>query len=247
MEAALVMPVIFGTLFLLYSLAIVQYKNITARCAAMRVANRAAMNWNTIGGNGNNILVEDKKKSIYMEDLITEKEFPQLFDEEGKLVVKSPADAFKFAGQAFDALVPVKKPEDMKTGERVSYVASLKEHDPYRFFVGLFTTGVTKKNNLNAYMEYQLGKTSGVDGVVSSTSSSSVGQQSSFLVFNRYVTVTVDSMHESPLFGFLEGMGFHVEKSSKVTAKAKLTDPEEFIRDITFFEELWRKKSKKNN
>ena len=64
-EAALVMPVILGTLFLLYSLAIVQYNNVVARSEAMRVANRVAMNWNTIGGTGHNILKEDQQPTVY--------------------------------------------------------------------------------------------------------------------------------------------------------------------------------------
>jgi len=224
-EVALVMPVVIGVLFLLYSLAITQYKDVIARCNAMRVANRAAMNWNGIDGTANNILLEDRKQSMYVSDI-------NVSNAEGGILAEISAstneDYLKWSAS--------------KSGSHVNHEASLKQHDPYRFFVELFSTSSQKKTNMNNYMTYQMGQGSAVDGIVSTTSESVVGQKSTLLLFNRCITVTVKNTHSSPIFGFLENMGIKVDKNSGVTAKAKLTDPEEFIRIITFFEERMRKK-----
>ena len=203
-EAALVMPVILGTLFLLYSLAIVQYNNVVARAEAMRVANRVAMNWNTIGGTGHNILKEDQQATVY----------------HGETAAEGTAS---------------------RTGKDAIYSACYEEHNPYRFFGELFGAGKTKKENIENYLDEQMEKVNEADTGISLESASSIKSDSNLLLFNRYVSVTINNTYSSPLFEVIENMtGYQVGEKYSVTAKAKLTEPAEFVRNVSFIEELLR-------
>ena len=207
-EAALVMPVILGTLFLLYSLAMIQYNNIVARAEAMRVANRVAMNWNLIGGTDGGILREDLEPVVYFGESV----------EEGE-ASRSGADAITDA--------------------------CYTEHDPYRLFGELFQVGnvaaaSTKKANIESYLNLQMGNVAAANSGITMTSTSSVASDAGYHIFNRYVSVTIDNVYQSPMLQILANMGFSVEDTYSVTAKAKLTEPAEFVRNISFVEEMLR-------
>lgn len=204
-EAALVMPVILGTLFLLYSLAMIQYNNIVSRAEAMRVANRVAMNWNLIGGTGWTILDEDQQTTVYF-------------------------------GETVEAGAEIRTGADAISSE------NYREHDPYRFFLELFTMGSTKKARINNYLTNQMEKVATVDTGIEMTSNSTVKSDAGYRVFNRYVSVNIDNVYESPIFQILDNLGFELDNSYSVTAKAKLTEPADFVRNVSFLEEVFRKK-----
>jgi len=206
-EAALVMPVILGTLFLLYSLAMIQYNNIVARAEAMRVANRVAMNWNTIGGTDGGILREDLEPVVF----------------QGETVEEGAAS---------------------RSGKDAIADSCYTEHDPYRFFIELFTTGSTKKTNINNYSTKQMQNVETVSSGLTMTSESDVKSDAGYHIFNRYVSVTIDNTYSSPMLQMLANMGFAVEGTYSVTAKAKLTEPADFVRNVSFIEEMIRELTK---
>lgn len=203
-EAALIMPVIIGTLFLIYSLAMVQYNNMIARVEAVRVANRVALNWNSIGGTTNNILSEELKPTVY-------------YGETGATTGK--------------------------TGKNALASANYREHNPYRSFLELFTTSRTKTTNMKNYLQKKMGELVKTENGMECTTTSDIGNDKGYHIFNRYVEVTVNNTYSNPIFGMLNGMGFHVQEGYSVTAKAKLTEPAEFVRNISFIEYIWRRKN----
>lgn len=211
-EAALVMPVILGTLFLLYSLAIVQYNNVVARSEAMRVANRVARNWNTIGGTGHNILKEDLQTTVY----------------QGESIPEGTAN---------------------RTGKDAIYSACYEEHAPYRFFLELFevkedswiNSNAKKAANINNYLNQQMAKVAEIETNMSMSSTSSVKSDPGTHILSRYVSVTIENNYSSPLFQVIENLtGYQIENKYSVTAKAKLTEPAEFVRNVSYLEELFR-------
>jgi len=207
-EAALVIPVIMVTLFLLYSLAIIQYNNIVARTEAMRVANRVAINWNLVGGEGNNILTESCKPVVYKGETYT----------------------------GDKALIA--------TGKNAISSSSFEEHDPYRFLLELFTAGGKKKENIQNYMNRQMGNVTSVAQGFAPKIETTVSSDSNIHIFNRYVKVKVENIYSNPIFKVLENMGYYVESDYSVEAKAKLTEPADFVRNVTFIEETIRKMKK---
>lgn len=202
-EAALVMPIIIIVLILLYCLAIIQYENVAVRVYAIRTANRAALNWNTIGGDGHNILKEDTKAVIY------QNEIAETTGKSGKNAITS---------------------------------VNFKEHDPYCFFTELSHTGLKKKKNMQAYLEYQMSLVKNLETGISCTSSSEISSNGAIHIFNRYISVEVKNSYENPVFTLLERMGFPQQKNYVITAKAKLTNPTDFVRNISYIQELMRKK-----
>lgn len=202
-EAALIMPIIIIILILFYCLAIIQYENIAVRVQAIRTANRAALNWNTIGGNGHNILKEDTKKTIY------QNEISEITGKSGKNAITS---------------------------------LNFKEHDPYCFFIELFHTGTRKKENMQTYLEYQMKLVKTLETGISCTSSSEISSNGTIHIFNRYISVEIKNLYDNPIFTLLERMGFSQQRNYVVTAKAKLTNPMDFIRNISYIQELMRKK-----
>ncbi len=202
-EAALVMPVIFGCIFLLYSLAMVQYGNVITRTEAIRVANRVAMNWNIIGGEENNILTEDLKPVSY-------------------------------AGE--------ETVDGSKTGRNAISSATYEEHDPYRFFLELFTTGSQKKENVASYLDARMEEISEQETLLDFESTNSLSNDKGYHIFHRYVNVTINNTYNNPMIGVLDQMGFHQDKEYSVTVKAKLTEPADFVRNISYIEEILRKK-----
>ena len=204
-EAALVIPVIMITLFLLYSLAIIQYNNIITRTEAMRVANRVAINWNLIGGEGNNILTESNKPMTYKGD--------------------SEGDDETF----------------FATGKNAISSESFEEHDPYRFLLELFTAGGKKKKNIQNYLETRMKNGTSIAHSFEAETEVAVSSDSNIHIFNRYVEVKVDNLYSNPIFKLLESMGYSVEREYSVVAKAKLTEPVDFVRNVTFIEEVIRK------
>lgn len=206
-EAALIMPVILGCIFLLYSLAMIQYGNIVTRAEAMRVANRVAINWNTIGGDGNTILTEDRKTPVYKGEQI---------------------------------------PENPATGAHAISSASYEEHDPYRFFLELFTTGSQKKSNIQEYLNAQMADLSDTQAILDFDNTSTIENDKGYHIFNRYVEVTLTNVFNNPMIDLLDEMGFKQEKTYDVTVKAKLTEPAEFVRNVSFIQEYIREKKEES-
>lgn len=203
-EAALVMPIILGTLFLLYSLAIVQYNNVVARSEAMRVANRVARNWNTIGGTGHTILEEDKQTTVYY----------------GETKAEGVVE---------------------RTGEDVIYSGCYTEHHPYRSLIELFTTGSAKTERIAEYLDWSMEQVGKAETGISMSSESSVKSDAGYHLFSRSVSVTIENNYSSPLFEVVENLtGSRMKETYSVTAKAKLTEPAEFVRNVSFLEELYR-------
>ena len=201
-EAALLMPIILATLFLLYSLAIIQYNNIVTRSEAMRVANRVAINWNLIGSEKNNILTESVKPTVYQ------------------------GETSSVVG---------------KTGKHAISSDTYAEHDPYRFFVELFTVPSKKEDNIKKYLDRQMGTVAIANSGVTLSSEESIKSDSGIHLFNRYVSVTIENTYSSPMFQLLANMGFPQKSKYSITAKAKLTEPADFVRNVTFLQEIWRK------
>lgn len=203
-EAALIMPVIIGILVLFYSLAMIEYQNVIARAEAMRVANRAAMNWNTIGGNYT-IFDEDMKEAFF-------------------------ADGTENTG---------------KSGKNIIVSASYEEHDPYRFFVELFTVGSKKQENMKKYLDRRMDDVRKQEiGMQVTTADHGIKGDSSIHIFNRYVSITIDNTYNSPMLEFLKGLGFSVKKDYSITVKAKLTEPADFVRNVSYIQELMRRRKK---
>ena len=209
-EAALVMPVVIGVLVLLYSLAIIEYQNVTARAEAMRAANRAAMNWNTIGGSYT-IFDEDQKETVFSGE-------NQLDEQTGK----------------------------GKSGKNVITSGTYAEHDPYRFFTELFAVGSKKQSNMRKYLDSRMAAVSKLEtGIEATTTDQGITGNSAIHIFNRYVSVTIDNTYGGNIMAFLDGIGFPVKKDYRVTAKAKLTEPADFVRNVSYIQEIIRNKKKK--
>lgn len=203
-EAALVIPVMIGVLVLLYSLALIEYQNTVARTEAMRAANRAAMNWNTIG-------------TVYEHTVFHEDSKPAVFSGETST-------------------------ETGKTGKNIITSESYAEHDPYRFFIELFTPGSTKQENMEKFLEQRMKENAEIKaGIQLEMKKSEIKGDSGIHIFNRYVSVQLENSYNSPMLAFLDRMGFSVKKDYAITAKAKLTDPSDFVRNVSYIQELIRK------
>lgn len=203
-EASIVMPIVIGVIFLLYTLAIVHYNNIAVRAEAMRVANRVATNWNIIGGDGHNILDEDTKITQFQED---------------------------------------EKTAAGKTGKNAISSQNYTEHDPYRHIVQLFTIGSTRKQNIEDYLKYRvntLGNTTkGLNLVTETEEYSSKKQTGIEAIFGGYVEIAVNNSYNGTIFDDLERiLNYTVNKDYRITAKAKFTEPVEFVRNISFVQEV---------
>lgn len=203
-EAALVIPVMIGVIVLLYSLALIEYQNTVARTEAMRTANRAAMNWNTIGtAYEHTIFHEDSKPAVFSGETST---------------------------------------ETGKTGKNIITSESYAEHDPYRFFIELFTPGSTKQANMEKFLEQRMKENGEIKaGIQLELTKSEIKGDSGIHIFNRYVSVRLENSYNSPMLEFLDRMGFSVKKDYAITAKAKLTDPSDFVRIASYIQELIRK------
>lgn len=59
--------------------------------------------------------------------------------------------------------------------------------------------------------------------------------------FNRYIAVTIYNTYASPMLQFLDNMGFSVNRHYNITAKARVTEPAEFVRNVSYIMELIRK------
>ena len=203
-EAAIVMPIVIGAIFLLYTLAIVHYNNIAVRAEAMRVANRVATNWNVIGDAGHNILKEDTKVIQYQGDEVTA------------------------AG---------------KTGKNAISSQNYLEHDPYRHIVQIFYIGDQKKTNIENYLKYRVNTlgdtTKGLSLVTTPESYNPDGQQGIEAIFGGYVEVAVNNTYSGTIFDEIEKvLNYKVDKDYRITAKAKFTEPAEFIRNMSFAQEV---------
>lgn len=228
-EAALVMPVILGTIFLLYSLAMIQYNNIVSRSEAMRVANRVAMNWNLIGGTEHNILKESNKDVIYDED----------YQAAGLAAMQTVMSL----EMDIDIINTFKDMSQRRmSGENAISSANFTEHDPYRFFTELFGTGSQKAANINSYLDTRMSKVAQIDSGMKFTSTSSVKGDAGYHIFNRYVSVTLNNTFSNPIFQLMHNLGYDINREYSVTAKAKLTEPADFVRNVSFLEEILRKK-----
>lgn len=203
-EAAIVMPIIIGAIFLLYTLAIVHYNNIAVRAEAMRVANRVATNWNIIGGEGHNILAEDTKVIQYKGDTVTD------------------------AG---------------KTGRNAISSQNYTEHDPYRHIVQIFSIGKGRKTNIENYLANRVNSlgntTKGLNLVTDPEEYTSKKQTGIEAIFGGYVEIAVNNSYNGTIFDEIEKIfNYSIDKDYRIVAKAKFTEPVEFIRNISFAQEV---------
>lgn len=194
-EAVLVLPVVILLICLIYQLAVIQYHNTVSRAEAMRIANRAAMSWNLIGGAEHNILLEDMKG---MEGEETEE----------------------------------------KSGKNAIHTRNYMQHDPYRFFMELFTAGSQKKQNLGRYLDVNMKALGELACGITSEDASQIGSDSAIHFFNRYVSVRIDNVYANPIQDVLANLGLQVGTQYSVEARARLTEPAEFVRSISFIEEI---------
>lgn len=232
-EAALVMPVVLATLFLIYSLALVQYNNVVTRSEAMRVANRVALNWNLIGGTGHNILKESNKEVVYAED------YDAAVNAWVNTIISQERDP-----NVINTFLTMSR--NRMSGQNAISSSSFEEHDPYRFFIELFGTGSQKKTNINNYLATRMENVALTETGMEFTSTSSVKGDAGYHIFNRYVSVTLNNTFSNPIFQLLHNMGFDIGNEYSVTAKAKLTEPADFVRNVSFLEELLRDLQKAN-
>lgn len=206
-EAVLVLPVVILLICLIYQLAVIQYQNTVSRAEAMRIANRAAMSWNLIGGAEHNILLEDMRGM------------------EEKTLGARP-------------LIENDEKQKEKSGENAIHTRNYLQHDPYRFFMELFTAGSQKKQNLSKYLDANMKALGELACGITSEDASQIGSDSAIHFFNRYVTVRIDNVYANPIQDVLANLGLQVGTQYSVEAMARLTEPAEFVRSISFIEEI---------
>lgn len=143
-------------------------------------------------------------------------------------------------GGTHDILAEDRRGEE-KSGKNAINSESYAEHNPYRFFMELFTTGSRKTESMKTHLEKRMQTISSDELGMGISSTNEISNDKAYHLFNRYVEVKIDNTFSNPVLTLLDRMGFPVTKKYTVTAKAKITDPAEFVRNISFIQELLRK------
>lgn len=128
-----------------------------------------------------------------------------------------------------------------KSGKNAIDTRNYTEHNPYRFFLELFTAGSQKKQNISSYLSTNMDAIGDLACGITSEDTSQINSDSAVHFFNRYVSVRIDNVYANPLQTVLDNLGLQVGTQYSVTARARLTEPAEFVRNMSFIEELIQK------
>lgn len=128
-----------------------------------------------------------------------------------------------------------------KSGKNAIDTRNYTEHNPYRFFLELFTAGSQKKQNISSYLSTNMDAIGDMACGITSEDTSQISSDSAVHFFNRYVSVRIDNVYANPLQTVLDNLGLQVGTQYSVTARARLTEPAEFVRNMSFIEELIQK------
>ena len=143
-------------------------------------------------------------------------------------------------GGTHDILAEDRRGEN-KSGSNAISSESYEEHNPYRFFTELFTTGSKKTESIEKHLEERMGTIVLDEMGMEISSTNEISNDKAYHLFNRYVSVSIDNTFSNPVLSLLDKMGFPMNRQYTITAKAKITDPAEFVRNISFIQELLRK------
>lgn len=129
-----------------------------------------------------------------------------------------------------------------KSGKNAIDTGNYAEHNPYRFLLELFTAGSQKKQNISKYLSVNMNAIGEMACGITSENTSQISSDSAVHFFNRYVSVSIDNVYANPIQTVLDNLGLRVGTQYSVTAKARLTEPAEFVRNLSFIEELIQKR-----
>lgn len=128
--------------------------------------------------------------------------------------------------------------EKGKTGKNAIETASFMEHDPYRF---LFGPSKKKIENVQNYLNASMAKVGKLETGISAETEAEMSGKPEGNPFNRHIAVTIYNTYASPMLQFLDNIGFSVNRHYNITAKARVTEPAEFVRNVSYIMELIRK------
>lgn len=131
--------------------------------------------------------------------------------------------------------------DGVSSGKEICDSFDYTEHDPYRNFLELFGTGSQKTENAKDFLKRRMKEVPDIGMKITLDTTSSVESDAGYHIFNRYIKVTVDNQFHNPIEQLLSQYGYSIKNQYSVTAKARLTEPAEFIRTITFLEEQLKK------
>lgn len=130
---------------------------------------------------------------------------------------------------------------DIKSGKDTISGSSFTEHDPYRGIVELFGTGNKKSQTIIAYLKAKEKEIPELGMGITMNSSSEIKSDAGYHLFNRYISVTVNNLFHNPIEELLNHFGYHINSQYSITAKARLMESSEFVRNISFIKEQLKK------
>lgn len=107
---------------------------------------------------------------------------------------------------------------------------SFTEHDPYRYIFD--TKSGTKQANASAYASKLIGDLPKLVAEHEDISTPVVTKSGN--LFEKYVTVTVERKDTVPLSSLFKKFGITIRTENTITAKARLNNPGEFVRNMSF-------------
>lgn len=107
------------------------------------------------------------------------------------------------------------------------------DHDPYGSI--LDTEAGTRLDNVEAYMEWLM---TGNPTVFEGETTSEATAEKTGGLLQKYISVSIEKTYINPLGNLMESIGIADSDTNVITAKAPLNTPTEFIRNISFIEEL---------
>lgn len=115
--------------------------------------------------------------------------------------------------------------------------ASFTSHDPYRYLFEGAEDG-TRKSQAVEYAKTLMGSQSSLLGDKENAFEPEVEKTGSIL--KKYVTVSVEKHYVNPIKAYMESCGWITKEDYKVSAKAPLNNPGEFVRTTSIIYDLFQ-------